>query len=455
MALIRENPRAQRRLAASWPGHEHARDSQWEKWALNVITEAFPGQVDGVDLICITSQHRRWEVLELSNTERLIVADLNYSVMLEIIDSILTESILTQNDFSAPAMVNMAAAIFAWALLEAGEYERASVLAAWAFHPSGWSGLKTIQYLNRAEITYFLLLHEAAHAIVDGGGGPDSAWARKSVDNQLNRMIELDEEMLKGLTNQAATLVIKRPDEDRIATPEDIDFYLPYFRNRSKLLKSEELRREAECDCLSVMGLLRLKYKRNILLVNGPQLTRAEFLTLHGTLSVIARGIILMAGISGLCSQALTMREMRESPQSGRYDYQIEQRIRVEAVNSLALFIIKNVSLEHSAHDLRDDVYHSYKRLLDDYEKSHIRILMDQTTLWLQTISDENTYSDYRAEVWSAISEFAAAEEIIQNDEVGLAQTLVGEALTTLALIRHNKFPDSAFEDGDDQVIGG
>ena len=419
-----ENGRLLRRLAASCPGYRLVEPLGWREWQLKAVSDAFPGKINGIDVVTIVSPQKQLDVLTLSASDRVIIFDVGYIRLLRVLDVV-----LMKNNVATQRLVTFALAVMAWALLLAGESERACVLAAHTFHSRHIRWLldlprQAVHSKINAPMEIFLLLHEAAHAIVDSAS-EDAVNARQyaaqSVSNILSwykdRVQMLDSDAKESLAFYSNTIERPKSTEDY----ESICRQLTY--QREVIANSPEIPREAACDYVAIIGILQRRFGRNIMQQQSRALSAEELRSLEGILALSARTVTAMTAIALVKAAA---REVRDNgppgePQSFAIEQLTRQNIVVGTCSLFCELAAKENTLRFSAETVRQEVirhHQSYSRRLGAR-------FVDEISKLKQTLSSPDQYQTLHSEAWPAVLAFAAEEGIDPEDTAGIAASML------------------------------
>lgn len=413
---------ALRRLAASWPNYQDVTTGPWHASILRTVRSAFPDLVGGIDVIAISSSQKRWDVLELSDNDRLIVVDTAYSTMLERI-----QTAMLAPECPPAARYSLAHAVFGWALFAAGDYARACAVCANAFQPQGidWlMELKPVWKDRAANAWTFALLHEAAHAIVD--------WPSEAAANAW----EYAEESAKKIEryySQLINVIDTSGGFSRYTSSTGFDFsdrtQWPNMRGqmiaqRARVTGNKQLQREMACDLLALKGALTLRLGTDPLGDQPRTLTLEELQICHGILVLAAQAFEMMLTIANLRSMAAGV---RDRDVSATHDVAVELLARQNTLNHVCLTLLENVPLAQEAEAARGRAADGFTAGRRRFESRLIARLVDPVSAINTRLHDDTLDRAMRDEAAPFLREMATDIGIEAGDQAGLAAALLGD----------------------------
>lgn len=414
--------RIDRRLRAGWAGYERL-DGRRRDWALETLGRAYPEVRTQMEVVVLSSVHRRSEVLHLANDDHLIVLDTGYTSAVATVAR-LTAAGARHSDAVSDAAL---AGLLGWALVASGDPATGSVLVAQSLRRS--ADMVPLQHPLTPDPSVgtgiFVLLHEGTHALA----------ASEAFDGDLHRT------MVKTTAGKFAEAAAAMMADIRAGTsrdgsefggiipedPEDIaHFRWQFDAYKAAVDASSDLTDEMLCDLVALCAILDLRFGTSIVASRYPALPTDRLHEVGDVLMVGLRSLRAMQMVSLLRSEATAhLRGGRIGSFSPNFaELMARQQTATAMASSLFAFLSEMSDTRNAAH-MPGDYVAAFSHALTSLLGAQTDPVLDAANRWFDVLRDAKARKALESEVEADVARFASGVGIARDDYVGVASGLM------------------------------
>lgn len=414
--------RIDRRLRAGWAGYKRL-DGRRRDWALETLGRAYSDVRTQMEVVVLSSVHRRSQVLHLAHDDHLIVLDTGYASAVATIAR-LTAAGARHSDAVSDAAL---AGLLGWALFASGDPTTGSVLVAKSLGRS--ADMAPLQRPLTPDPSMgtglFILLHEGAHALT----------ASEAFDGDLHRT------MVKTTAGKFAEAAAAMMADIEAGTPRDgweFGGFIPedpeeiaHFRwqfdaYRTAVDTSSDLTDELLCDLVALCAMLDLRLGASIVASRYSALPTDRLREVGDVLMVGLRSLRAMQMVSLLRSEATAhLRGGRIGSFSPNFaELMARQQIGTAMASSLFALLSEMSDTRNAAH-MPGDYVAAFSHALTGLLGAQADPVLDAANRWFDVLRDARACEALGSEMEADIARFASGVGIARDDHVGVASGLM------------------------------